>query len=497
MLLKFIPDQSRGKQGLKKAYIQACICLIAITFIDLIVPARIRLDALYVCCVLLIVGQPLKRIIIFSIVACSLILIAHLKMNARPELSWIGFTNAAISMIAAIITSYVADKILKKNRLLEHSVAEGSRNLAEVNSTLVKSQSHLRTIFKTTDIAFLLLDGDLQVLTYNAIANQWSKQSLGTQLQEGVSFTELLDGEHKGAASNMMYAAMIGDPIHYETFYPQLNGEPEWYNISLIAVKDHQDKTIGLCCSAINITSAKLAEIERTRITEDLEHRNNDLEQFSYIVSHNLRAPLANITGLAQILKQADLRSKERAKTEDLLFQSVMKLDEIIRDLNHILQVRRKVIEKKEKIVLSELLSDILTGFHLVIEQENTQVLTDFSEAAELFSIKSYLYSIFLNLVSNSIKYRQPDKPLIIEIKSWIENDKLIIWFKDNGRGIDLTRKINEIFGLYKRFHPDIEGKGMGLFMVKSQVKTLGGDIDVQSQPGVGTAFLISLPYDH
>jgi len=99
--------------------------------------------------------------------------------------------------------------------------------------------------------------------------------------------------------------------------------------------------------------------------------------------------------------------------------------------------------------------------------------------------------------VSNSIKYRQPGKSLVIEIKSWIENDKLIIWFKDNGRGIDLTRKINEIFGLYKRFHPDIEGKGMGLFMVKSQVKTLGGDIDVQSQPGVGTAFLISLPYDH
>jgi signal transduction histidine kinase len=494
MFRKFITDQ--GQKGLKQAYIQACIYLIAITIIDSVLPDRIRLDALYVCCVLLIVGQPLKGVVIYSIAACSLILAAHLKMNAKLRLSWINMANAAISIIAALITSYVANKILKKNRLLEHSVAEGSRNLAEVNKTLLKSQSHLRTIFKTTDIAFLLLDGNLQILTYNTIANHWSEQSFGTQLQEGAYFPELLNEERKEPVSNMMYEAMAGDPINYEVYYPLLNGEPEWYNISLHAVHDHQDKTIGLCCSVINITSAKLAEIESTRVTENLVQRNNDLEQFSYIVSHNLRMPLANITGLAQILKQAGLPLKERAETEDFLFQSVMKLDEIIRDLNHILQVRREIKEKKEKIVLLELFTDILAAFNLVIELENIQVLTDFSEAAELFSIKAYLYSIFLNLVSNGIKYRQPDRPLIIEIKSWMENDKLVIWFKDNGRGINLTRKINEIFGLYKRFHPDVEGKGMGLFMVKNQVTALGGNIEVQSQPGTGTAFLIWLPYD-
>jgi len=492
MFFKFVPGQGEGKQDLKKAYIY----LIAITFIELLLPIKIRLDTLYVCCVLLIVSQSLKRIIVFFVFACCLILVAHFKTDAKHGLSWIGFINAAISIIAAIITSYAANKILKKNRILEHSVAEGSRSLAEVNNTLVKSQSHLRTIFKTTDIAFLLLDSDLQILTYNAIANHWSEQSFGAQLQEGIYFPELLNEERKEPVKNMMYEAMTGDPIHYEAYYPLLNGEPEWYNISINAVKDHHDKTIGLCCSAINITSAKLAEIERARITEDLERRNNDLEQFSYIVSHNLRAPLANITGLAQILKQADISLQERTETEDLLFQSVMKLDEIIRDLNHILQVRREIKEQKEKIILPELLNDILTSFHLVIEWKNIEVLSDFSEAAELFSIKSYLYSIFLNLVSNSIKYRQPDKLLIIEIKSWKENDKLIIWFKDNGRGIDLTKRGKEIFGLYNRFHLDVEGKGMGLFMVKSQIKALGGDIDVQSKPGAGTSFLIWLPHD-
>jgi signal transduction histidine kinase len=273
-----------------------------------------------------------------------------------------------------------------------------------------------------------------------------------------------------------------------------MSGMSEWYHISMNAVKDQYDKTIGLCCSAIRITSAKSAEIERFRLTDDLIQRNRDLEQFSYIVSHNLRAPLANITGLAQVLKQADLSLNERLETESFLFQSVLKLDEVVKDLNHILQVQREIREKKGRVILSELLNDVLTGFHLVIERENIIVLTDFSEAKELFTIKSYLYSIFYNLISNSIKYRQHDKTTIIDIRSWEEYRKIMIKFKDNGRGIDLARKKNEVFGLYNRFHLDIEGKGMGLFMVKSQVKTLGGDINVQSEPGVGTTFLIELP---
>ncbi len=495
-MFNIIPNPNRGKRDFNKAYILALCCLVIITYISHLLPGKIRLDALYVCCVLLVVGQSLKKIVVYSLIACCLILVAHLGMNRRFPLSWVGFVNAGISITAALITSYVANKILKKNRLLEHRVAERTRNLAEVDDSLKKSQSHLRTIFTTTDIAFLLLDSDLRILTYNTIANHWSEQSFGIQLQEGAYFGELLNEESAGIVKNMMTAAMADQPINYETSYPSQDGNSEWYRISMNPVKDHHDKTIGLCCSAIKITSAKLVEIEHARITDDLVQRNKDLEQFSYIVSHNLRAPLANILGLAQILKQVDLPLNEKTQTEDFLFQSILKLDEIVRDLNHILQVQREIKERKEKVVFSELLTDVLTGFHLVIERENIQVLTDFSEGGDLFAIKSYLYSIFFNLVSNSIKYRRPGRPPVIEIKSWTEDNKIMLRFKDNGRGIDLASKRNEVFGLYKRFHLEVEGKGIGLFMVKSQVRTLGGDIEVQSQPGVGITFLIRLPKD-
>jgi PAS domain S-box-containing protein len=443
---------------------------------------------------LLVVGQSLRNIIIFSLIACCFILITHLCINPGLRLSWAAFVNASISIAAALVTSYVANSILKKNELLEYSVAEGSRNLAEVNNSLKKSQSHLRTIFKTNHIAFLLLDSDLQILTFNEMANQWSERLFGTKLQEGAYFWKLLNKEREEPVRDMMHTALTGKSLSYEAYYPLQNGASEWYHINLDPVKDPNNKTIGLCCSAINITSAKLAEIEHNRITGDLVQRNRDLEQFSYIVSHNLRAPLANITGLYQILKQADLSLNEKNETENFLFQSILKLDEIVRDLNHILETRKEINEEKEKVIFSDLLKDVLIVFQSVISRHNVKVLTDFSEPDELLTTKSYLYSIFFNLISNSIKYRQPGTPPLIEIKSWIEGIKIMISIKDNGRGIDLTGKGKEVFGLYKRFHLDVDGKGLGLFMVKNQVNTLGGSIGIQSQPGIGTKFLIELP---
>lgn len=231
--------------------------------------------------------------------------------------------------------------------------------------------------------------------------------------------------------------------------------------------------------------------VERTR---DLLQRNKDLEQFAYITSHNLGAPLANIIGLTQMLRQNDLPSDERKELEQFLFQAIEKLDGVIHDLNHILEKRRKVSKKKERVNLSRLFGDVLAVFQQVIHREQIRVITDFSQADEIFTIKSYLYSIFYNLVSNSIKYRQPDRQLLIQVRAIKEKGRLLLSFQDNGRGIDLKAKGDEVFGLYKRFHPDIEGKGMGLYMVKSQVESLGGTINISSQPDEGTSFLIELP---
>jgi len=242
-----------------------------------------------------------------------------------------------------------------------------------------------------------------------------------------------------------------------------------------------------------DITQRRIAERERDKMIADIIQRNKKFEQFAFIISHNLRAPVANILGIGDVLKFS-LSEEERIKTQELLFKQIQHFDEIVKDLNYVLQIRNEIIENKEPVYLSELVSNITSGIQNVIRSQRVKIITDFSAVDEILTLRSYLHSIFHNLISNAIKFGRPDTEMVIEIKSEISNERIKISFKDNGRGIDLKRHGESIFGLYKRFHLNIEGKGLGLFIVKTQVEVLGGNIQVKSQPDVGAEFIVEFP---
>ncbi|CAM3497044.1 PAS domain S-box protein [Aequorivita lipolytica] len=240
-----------------------------------------------------------------------------------------------------------------------------------------------------------------------------------------------------------------------------------------------------------DLTKEKKAENERAKMMSDIVQRNSDLEQFSYMVSHNLRAPTANIIGFAEILEDETLKPKEQKELLQGLSASVTGLDTIIKDINTILQINREVHEKKETVIFSKLVNDIMLSIGNLLYNHSVHIKRDFSEVDEIYSLKVYIYSIFYNLISNSIKYSKPNVPPLIEIKSKKENGKIILIFIDNGLGMDMTTKEDKIFGLYNRFHSHVEGKGMGLFMVKTQVELLGGKIAIASELNKGTEFTI------
>ncbi len=231
---------------------------------------------------------------------------------------------------------------------------------------------------------------------------------------------------------------------------------------------------------------------QREKMTTDLIQRNKDLEQFTYIISHNLRAPVANIIGLSYRLQQTGLSNDLRSQIGAGLSTSVTRLDEVIRDLNDILKIRQMVDESKQLIKFDEFISDIHLSIEKMLENEKAQILWNFTEAEEIVTIKGYLHSIFFNLISNSLKYRQPNVTPVIKITSRKSNGKIVLLFEDNGIGIDLSTAGEHVFGLYKRFHTDrAEGKGMGLYMVKTQVESMGGKISISSEVNVGTQFQI------
>lgn len=267
--------------------------------------------------------------------------------------------------------------------------------------------------------------------------------------------------------------------------------EQRWFGLSI--TKFEGDEPLILLVHT-DLTERILAEVEREKIMDDLIHRNRDQEQFTYIVSHNLRAPLANIKGLSDMLADESLSKDKRGNVVEHLLSSVRSLDNVVLDLNDILQLKMGVSGAKERVVLAELLHEIEASIHSLISREKVEIVAQFDEVAEMICIKSYLHSIFYNLIGNSIKYKRRDVHPVIEIKSVQKGNTVELIFKDNGRGIDLKNSGGQVFGLYKRFHHDVEGKGMGLFMVKTQVEGLGGEISIESEVDKGTEFKIIFP---
>lgn len=241
-----------------------------------------------------------------------------------------------------------------------------------------------------------------------------------------------------------------------------------------------------------DVSAASASEAKEKKITADLLQRNKDLEQFAYIISHNLRGPVANISGLSAVLKEKELSEQDRDDFTEAIYSSIEKLDNVIIDLNSIMQAKNSINENKQKVIFSQIVDDIVSAIKKPLKEDEAVIRCNFDAVSEMLTLKSYLHSIFYNLITNSIKFRKQDFAPVIEIKSKRSKDIIELTFKDNSIGIDLDKKGNHIFGLYKRFHPEhAEGKGMGLFMVKTQVEALGGRINVCSKVNEGTEFKI------
>lgn len=256
---------------------------------------------------------------------------------------------------------------------------------------------------------------------------------------------------------------------------------------------DENNKPIRLLGVVQDITERRLAEFEREKMISELIQRTKSLEQFAYIVSHNLRAPVAHILGISNLLRE-NISEADRKTSQDILFKATNQLDFIIKDLNYILQIRSDITSVKETIYLENLVNDIESSIQNLIKNETVKIETNFLICDQIISIRGYIYSVLFNLISNSIKYRKPGIPSIINICSSLTSNGVRIKFKDNGLGIDMTKHGDKVFGLYKRFHLHIEGKGLGLFMIKTQVEALGGTIKVHSEPNEGIEFVIDLP---
>ncbi|MCE2847382.1 MAG: PAS domain-containing sensor histidine kinase [Sphingobacteriales bacterium] len=255
----------------------------------------------------------------------------------------------------------------------------------------------------------------------------------------------------------------------------------------------------GLDITPIKLSQRAAIESEEKlrHVVTELERNNSRLMQFTYIVSHNLRAPIANLVGLLDFYETGASDPAENDMLFDQLSLSVHRMDQILKDLNEVLTLRDQSKLSREAVGVNALLDHIIHDLHITHGAVDFNVHTDISSVPVVYTSRAYFGSIFYNLLSNAVKYRDSKRPCIIHISSTAKDGRVVFRVSDNGIGIDLQRYGDKVFGLYKRFHGNtVEGTGLGLHLVKTQVEALEGTILISSEPGVGTTFTIELPFE-
>ncbi|MBK8396815.1 MAG: PAS domain S-box protein [Leptospiraceae bacterium] len=269
------------------------------------------------------------------------------------------------------------------------------------------------------------------------------------------------------------------------------NGEEFWVNFTVVPVANEKGWFTHWIAIERDTTLRKKNEQEKEQLIQELTQNIGDLRQFAYITSHNLRAPLSNLIGLINLLEDIKINDEALSEILEGFKISTNHLNDTVEDLIQILLIKDNKPKYQSQVPFNEVLQKVLFQIKKLINAANPDIEYNFSDAPSILFNSIYLESIFLNLLTNAIKYRSPSRNLKIFVRSKKVEQEIHLEFQDNGIGINLDRHKEKIFGLYQRFHKNTDSKGIGLFLIKSQLEALGAKIEVESKVDVGTKFLI------
>jgi light-regulated signal transduction histidine kinase (bacteriophytochrome) len=248
----------------------------------------------------------------------------------------------------------------------------------------------------------------------------------------------------------------------------------------------------GLVVNSRDISIRKKAEEERRILIKELTKNNADLKQFSYIVSHNLRAPLTNLMSMLNLLDFSTIATERSLKLLEGFKSTTYRLNDTLNDLINILLVKNNTNIQKDHISFEASLSKVVKSVSSLIIESNTKIITDFTAANFVRFNEPYLESIFLNLITNSIRYKSDERAPEISIESQKQENEIILIYRDNGIGFNMELVKDKIFGLHQKFHHHPESRGIGLYLIHAQITSLGGRISVDSEINKGTIFKIA-----
>ncbi|WP_208732243.1 PAS domain-containing sensor histidine kinase [Leptospira perdikensis] len=378
-----------------------------------------------------------------------------------------------------------------------------SRDISEkidTEANLALAERRFKTLFHDSPIGLVLtgkhgyIDESnesfaifLGYKSYEIVGKHFSEISAVDELEENL---KLRDEVQKG----------IIDNYSIEKQYIHKSGKKVWAYTTATVLRDDRGQPIHYLAQIIDIDERKKSE---TLLRENNEHlqattnslltQNKQLQVYNQIISHHLRAPVSNLKSLLDLMKEANQLSEIR-ELEGHLEEVTNTLETVLSELITTLQIKNPDSYKQESLKISESLSDVVHLMEGELANKEITIQSNFSAKKTVFFSKEFLDTIFLNLLSNSIRFAHPNRKLQISVESFSSGSQTVISFSDNGIGIDLDRYGDQIFQLRKTFHRQISGKGLGLFLVQYKLESVGGKIEVRSQPQEGTTFLMYFP---
>ncbi|MBF9239645.1 PAS domain-containing protein [Hymenobacter sp. BT683] len=230
---------------------------------------------------------------------------------------------------------------------------------------------------------------------------------------------------------------------------------------------------------------------------QQLTRANADLDSFAYTASHDLHTPITNLEGLLQALvEQLPPAVRHDAEVHPLLRLMQGAIDRFqltLTQLTDIIREDNAPAQPAESVDLASLVEGVRLDLNGLVVSTQPQLLVDVAGCPRLTFAPRNLRSIVYNLLSNALKYHDPARKPIVHVRCKSTKKTTVLEIEDNGLGLDESQQAR-LFGLFQRLHPHVEGNGVGLYNIKKIVENAGGTIAVRSQPGVGTAFTVTLP---
>ncbi len=384
----------------------------------------------------------------------------------------------------------------KSPEALQQIINEQTAELREINRKLAESEARFKALVNNNPDIIAEFDLDLKHIFVNQAGieeTQLPQQAILGKRPDELYPKEIVDFYQKQLEEVKQTEKSVHYEVDTEPFSPTVN--PKYFYSSAIPIKDGNHETTSILHIARDISKQKEAEKalkknyeELQSLSEGLSQKNHQLENFAYIVSHNLRSPMGNLTTLLELYK-VETAPDEKVFLFGKLEEVIEHLNQTINDLTEVVQIQQNTSIERSTLQFEAVLEQLISSLYTQIEDADIQITHDFTACSSILYPKIYLESILQNLLTNGIKYRSEKRASTIHFETKWKEGRILLRYTDNGLGIDLAKYGKKIFGLNKTFHKNTDARGVGLFITKNQIEALRGSITVQSAVDVGTTF--------